>query len=184
MGLRRLLNDFGGLCSAGLCAMQGLNSTAAIALGSVLHLDNNTDLADATVTVNGNEHCSVNITELPAGVTGAAIESSATPQRMSSSYGQLLGVDGKFLRLVGVNYFGFDSSYPMLDGLWVSPFHLPYLLLSIVKRPCLPQAHFADAALQGSHLTCVDPLPYPAMISAAESDCHAGCRAMSIMQDH
>ena len=100
--------------------LQGLNSSAAIALGSVLHLDANTDLADASVTVNGNEQCTVNITELPSGGTGAAIESSSTPQRMGSSYGQLLGVDGKFLRLIGVNYFGFDVSYPMLDGLWVS----------------------------------------------------------------
>ncbi|KAK9854816.1 hypothetical protein WJX84_001530 [Apatococcus fuscideae] len=95
---------------------QGLNSTAAIALGTVLHLDANADLADASVIVNGNEHCTVNITEAPA--TGAAIESSATIQRMQSSSGQLLGVDGKFLRMVGVNFFGFDSSYPMLDGLW------------------------------------------------------------------
>ncbi|KAK9865370.1 hypothetical protein WJX84_008628 [Apatococcus fuscideae] len=37
---------------------------------------------------------------------------------MQASNGQLLGVDGKFVRLLGVNYFGFDVSYPMLDGLW------------------------------------------------------------------
>ncbi|KAK9830825.1 hypothetical protein WJX74_009052 [Apatococcus lobatus] len=97
---------------------QGLNSTAAIGLGSILHLDPNADLADAAVTVNGNERCTVNITELPPGTTGAAIEASSGPQRMQASNGQLLGVDGKFVRLLGVNYFGFDVSYPMLDGLW------------------------------------------------------------------
>ena len=102
------------------CCLQGLNSTAAIALGSILHLDPNADLADAAVTVNGNERCTVNITELPPGTNGAAIEASSGPQRMQSSNGQLLGVDGKFVRLLGVNYFGFDVSYPMLDGLWVS----------------------------------------------------------------
>ena len=101
--------------------LQGLNSTAAIALGSILHLDPNADLADAAVTVNGNERCTVNITDLPPGTTGAAIEASSGPQRMQSSNGQLLGVDGKFVRFLGVNYFGFDVSYPMLDGLWVRP---------------------------------------------------------------
>ena len=97
---------------------QGLNQTDAVALGSVLYVPTNTSLTDITIYVNEVDECSVNVTQLPAGSAGAAIESAGAPQRMSSQAGQLLGVDGMALKLLGVNLFGFDSSYPMLDGLW------------------------------------------------------------------
>lgn len=37
---------------------------------------------------------------------------------MTTADGQLIGIDGSPLYLIGVNYFGFDDGNTMVDGLW------------------------------------------------------------------
>ena len=52
----------------------------------------------------------------PSPPSSGAIESAGS---LSTSNGQIIGVDGQAVTLQGLNYFGFDDGNTMIDGLWV-----------------------------------------------------------------
>lgn len=56
----------------------------------------------------------------PSPPSQGAIESAGS---LSTSNGQIIGVNGQPLRLQGLNYFGFDDGNTMVDGLWVGKYH-------------------------------------------------------------
>ena len=58
----------------------------------------------------------------PANVSSAfspgSGDASITPGRMTTLDGKIIGVDGKPVYLMGLNWFGFDAGATMTDGLW------------------------------------------------------------------
>ena len=67
--------------------------------------------------VNGH-NCTVTMAapSPPTPPSSGAIESAG---QLTTSNGQIIGLDGSNLYLIGLNYFGFDDGNTMIDGLWV-----------------------------------------------------------------
>lgn len=53
-----------------------------------------------------------------ANSSSASTDSTITPGRMTTLDGKIIGVDGKPVYLMGLNWFGFDCGATMTDGLW------------------------------------------------------------------
>ena len=51
----------------------------------------------------------------PPASTGSAEEGG----QLTTSNGQIIGLNGQPLQMNGLNYFGFDDGNTMVDGLWV-----------------------------------------------------------------
>lgn len=70
-----------------------------------------------SATLNG-QNCPVSTAPPPPPPppSSGAIESGG---QLTTSNGQIIGLDGQPLKLLGLNYFGFDDGNTMVDGLWV-----------------------------------------------------------------
>ena len=81
------------------------------------------DVLPSKMYLNGTE-CQVMINDnLNAPITGlgAVAQEEASTQPIKAVNGQLYGIDGLPLTIKGVNWFGFETSSTMMQGLWQGP---------------------------------------------------------------
>ena len=110
---------------------QYLNETP-VALGALITFAS--DITTLNVTINGQE-CAMNYSEIPIGSPVASVEGSSSPQPMKTSNGQLIGVNGEAVKLIGVNWFGWTNDQTsFFDGLWQGPSSLTLDYATIVYR--------------------------------------------------
>ena len=111
---------------------QSVNDTP-VTLGALIAFTNETP--QVNVSLNGVD-CDVIITKLEIGSSAASVESASTPQPMKTLDGQLLGVDGQPVKLIGVNWFGWtsESGISFFDGLWQGPTSLTLDFATIFYR--------------------------------------------------
>ena len=108
---------------------QYVNDTP-VTLGALITGDTST----LNVSLNGQD-CAVNVSEIPPGSPAASVEGSGTPQPMKTSNGQLIGVNGQAVKLIGVNWFGWTNDQTsFFDGLWQGPSSLTLDYATIVYR--------------------------------------------------
>lgn len=109
---------------------QSVNDTP-VTLGALISYTSETP--QVNVSLNGEE-CDVIVTKLESSV--ASVETTSTPQPMKTLDGQLLGVDGQPVKLIGVNWFGWtsESEISFFDGLWQGPTSLTLDFATIVYR--------------------------------------------------
>ena len=89
-----------------------------------------------TAAVNGVK-CTVTVAPPPPPPppSSGAIESAG---QLTTSNGQIIGLDGNPLYLIGINYFGFDDGNTMVDGLWIGE---GASLPSYDGQPVAPMSH-------------------------------------------
>ena len=108
---------------------QYVNDTP-VTLGALITGDTST----LNVSLNGQD-CAVNYSEISLGSAAASVEGSSTPQPMKTSNGQLIGVNGQAVKLIGVNWFGWTNDQTsFFDGLWQGPTSLTLDYATIVYR--------------------------------------------------
>lgn len=71
--------------------------------------------------LNG-ESCLVKQTYAPAPPPSSGGGAAEDAGQLTTSNGQIIGVNGEPLYLIGPNYFGFDDGNTMVDGLWEGTF--------------------------------------------------------------
>ena len=108
----------------------GANS---VNLGLIIQTTSNaSNVAPTAVSVAGKV-CNLNITETPgASPASGAIESGSSS--LTTSGGNIIGLDGNVLELMGINYFGFDDGNTMVDGLWYGSDQLTLDFATVVYR--------------------------------------------------
>ena len=110
---------------------QYVNQTP-VALGALISFTG--DASNLNVSLNGQE-CAVNVSEIQLGTPTASVEGSTSPQPMKTLNGQLLGVNGEPVKLVGVNWFGWTNDQTsFFDGLWQGPSSLTLDYATVVYR--------------------------------------------------
>ena len=62
--------------------------------------------------------CTIKVAPPPPAPPPASGEIESAAQ-LTTSNGQIIGLDGEALYLNGINYFGFDDGNTMVDGLYV-----------------------------------------------------------------
>ena len=102
-------------------------------LGFIIQTTSNaSNVAPTAVSIAGHT-CSLNITQTPgAKPSSGAIESGASS--LTTSGGNIIGLDGNVLNLLGINYFGFDDGNTMVDGLWAGSDQLTLDFATVVYR--------------------------------------------------
>lgn len=107
--------------------------TNTVNLGLIVQTTSNaSNVAPTAVSIAGKT-CSLNITKTPgADPENGAIESGSSP--LTTSGGNIIGLDGNILSLMGINFFGFDDGNTMLDGLWAGSDQLTLDFATIVYR--------------------------------------------------
>jgi len=102
-------------------------------LGLIIQTTSNaSNVAPTAVSIAGKT-CNLNITQTPgAAAAGGAIESG--PGSLTTSGGNIIGLDGNVLTLMGINYFGFDDGNTMVDGLWEGSDQLTLDFATVVYR--------------------------------------------------
>ena len=110
---------------------QYVNKTP-VALGALVAFKD--DRSKVNATLNGQE-CMVNVSNIAVGTPSASVESANSPQPMKTSNGQLIGVNGQPVKLIGVNWFGWTNDQTsFFDGLWQGPSSLTLDYATIVYR--------------------------------------------------
>ncbi len=102
-------------------------------LGLIIQTTSNaSNVAPTAVSIAGKT-CNLNITQTPgAAPAGGAIESGSGS--LTTSGGNIIGLDGNVLTLMGINYFGFDDGNTMVDGLWEGSDQLTLDFATVVYR--------------------------------------------------
>ncbi|DBB04409.1 TPA: hypothetical protein ACH3X1_012892 [Trebouxia sp. C0004] len=108
-------------------------SANTVNLGLIIQTTSNaSNVAPTSVSIAGKT-CNLNITQTPgAAPAGGAIESGS--DSLTTSNGNIIGLDGNVLNLMGINFFGFDDGNTMVDGLWAGSDQLTLDFATIVYR--------------------------------------------------